>query len=55
MAYVERAGDIRRRNHNAIGPALIGDGRMEQSLLDPAAIPSFFDLFRVVNLIELWL
>ena len=47
MTHVENAGDIRRRNNNGVGFALVGC-RMKIPLLHPAGIPFILNFGRII-------
>jgi hypothetical protein len=54
MADMERAGDIRRRNDDAIGLAWVGlRVGTEISSVDPLTGPTVFNGFGVIRFIEL--
>jgi hypothetical protein len=53
VPHVQAAGDIRRRDHDAIGFAFAG--RRKVSFLLPGFVPVLFDSVRVVSLFHVWL
>ena len=47
VTHVEHAGDVWRRDHDAVGFAVVGFG-MKQPMFHPEVIPFLFNLMRVV-------
>ncbi len=51
VTHVQAAGDIGRRDHDAIAPVAVAPGR-EVAVLLPALVPGLFDRMRVVGLLH---